>query len=641
MIRDGVIENINIRSARSGSYSKIELYLLEHSKEDYALFRDVQNALGTVLPQFVHLGAEYVDLAATVTRLSRQLSIDILFIQNRITADQYKARLAEIFENDQEIISGAVNEIEFEKGDQQRATVALHQFRDEVIQIAAILQSVFQQGLAGLPPILNSPYQAGTFSLLGIGGMYAALMALYSHVHAAFSTIQPERIVRDVFATTVAPPLPPQADKYEEWRSSLHKFSSIKHARHHFDPRYSFYHLLYFSNRLGFRATKLSITAAYQSIYLGMMPSWNLSTIFHEFLHSHVKAVMAELFPLDESVVDAAYRNYEQRDVRPNSAANLVAFFQLLILDTVSALYGTHSGKYEKGRDRNLPIAKCLPKETLVKELARQHDQIDELFVHVLDLNYFYQSDAETYIRSIWSSWLTLPFVTRRIDEYALRTICTIASVDDGRRIDRFSRAPKTLTTQLETLKCYDFIDGELLGVVLKQLNESDRVSALRTRFFVLIGLADAIAEFLVFPTMQPLLFRELSDTLQDDSSFGYAFTLGEYSEEVIESPVKFLMNHLKATLAKWDSTQSSAESDFFTLWSFQAISSTLQAQKPKKKRKASQTQLARSTSRARSASARSNSCAERSHLRAQGNRSRGLSPPREGLVRSRACQRD
>jgi hypothetical protein len=150
--------------------------------------------------------------------------------------------------------------------------------------------------------------------------------------------------------------------------------------------------------------------------------------------------------------------------------------------------------------------------------------------------------------------------------------------VDDGRRIDRFNRALNALQSQLEALAEYDFVDQALLSIVRSKLVDTHVVDALRNRFFILAPIADSVAEFLVLPNLQTLLFRETADSLQEDESFGYEFKPGEYSAEVIESPVKFLMDHLKDMLNSWKAGEFAGKSDFFTLWSFQAISSCLRA---------------------------------------------------------------
>jgi hypothetical protein len=578
-VKDGrIIEDVSC-CAPLPEFPKTELYLGDHGNEDGAIIRDVRNSLRGVCPYLALLSSEHEEMAISSATLSQQLSSSILFLQGRIVEDEFKRRLTLVFKNDVAVVEEAVAQVKFEKSDPQRATVGLHQYRDEAIQVAAVLQSVFQQGVAGLPPLLSAPYQAGTFSLLGLGGVFASLVALYAHVRKVFLTVQPERTIAGMYPKWKAPPLPSKPAEYEKWRASLKNFSEARKAAPAYPPSPSIFHLLYYSNRLGFRATKLSITAAYQSICLGMMPSWNVSTVFHEFLHAHVKAILAELFPLNEGVFTGAYELYRQRRSDPDRPKYLTPFIQALILHVVSGLYG-ESDEARSAEGNRFEVAECLDAETLKKGLVRYHDQIDELFVHVLDLNYFYDSDSETYIRSIWASWLTLPFITKRIGEYALRTLCAIASIDDGRQIDRFNRALTQLRTQLEALRAYDFSDKPLIEEVLRYLGADANVAGLRNRFFVLGPLADVVAEFFVFPKVQPQLFREVADALQNDSSYSYGFKPGEYIYDRIESPVKFLMDQLKFTLKEWKLGTSLCREEFETLWSLQAIASTLTVRK-------------------------------------------------------------
>jgi hypothetical protein len=578
IVEAGKIANATYELSACPEFLEPNLYLADHGSEDHAIFRDVRGALCNVAPQLQRLSEEHAEMARSVVTLSQLLSINVLFLHNRIEENEYGRRCAEIVNGDTVFVGESIAQINESKSDPHRTIVALHQYRDEAIQVAAVLQSVFQQCVAGIPPIAHSSHQAGTFSLLGVGGAFASLLALYSHVRKAFITVQPERIVRESFPAWKAPPLPSNPNEYEQWRSSLKDYSKPKSTPPSYSPVQSIFHLLYFSNRLGFRATKLSITAAFQSICLGAMPSWNVSTIFHEFLHAHVKALLGELFPLEDSTFDAAYELYRCRRAEPGRAAHLKPFIQALILHVVSAL---HSVSRDTTRpDPEIEIADCLNPRVLRQELLRHHDQIDELFVHVLDLNYFYDSDIEVYIRSIWSSWLTLPFITKRISEYALRTICAIASIDDGRQIERFNRGLNNLKTQLEKLRKYDFTDQALLSEVLNFLHDEANIRVLRNKFFIMITLGDVVAEFLVFPTLQPQLFREIADSLQNDETYSYDLSTGEYPVDPIESCVKFLMGQLKQTLNEWEAGVPSERSEFATLWSFQKIASTLTPKK-------------------------------------------------------------
>ncbi|HEY1174471.1 MAG TPA: hypothetical protein VGH19_24110 [Verrucomicrobiae bacterium] len=573
-IKDGIIESSESLLAERPKWNPVELHLNLHSKDDYVIFRDLGNSLESVGPELLRITEEHAQMGGKIAKLSSQLSINILYLQGKISETDYNSYCGKIFHDDSEIAQLSIKQLKHAKLDAQRTTVAIHQYRDEAIQVAAILQSIFQQGISGLAPLLTAPYQVGTFSLLGIGGVYAALLALYSHVRKVFTAVQPEKVVAVQFPKTKSPSFPSKPTEYEKWRNTLKDYSGVTGSQAEGVGSPAFFHLLYFSNRLGFRATKLSITAAYQSICLGLMPSWNVSTIFHEFLHAHVKALLTEVFPLDEAVFQAAYENYRVRRTAPDQSKYLTPFIQTLILHVVSSLYFSN-GDRAKEKANEYKISDCLDPKTLQKELLRHHDQIDELFVHILDLNYFYDCDTETYIRSIWSSWLTLPFITKRLGEYALRTICATASIDDGRQIERFNRALKKLKEQLGRLSGYDFIDENLLKEVVQFLENDDNVADIRNRFFVLCPLIDVIAEFFVFGTIQPQLVREVSDVLKGDD-YTYEFKAGEYLQDVIESPVKFLTEQLKHSLNKWEPNLPSEKAEFLTLWSFQAISSTL-----------------------------------------------------------------
>jgi hypothetical protein len=55
-------------------------------------------------------------------------------------------------------------------------------------------------------------------------------------------------------------------------------------------------HVLHFSSRYGFHETMNTMSASWQCVYASASRDWNLLTLSHEFLHAHVREIIALVF---------------------------------------------------------------------------------------------------------------------------------------------------------------------------------------------------------------------------------------------------------------------------------------------------------------------------------------------------------
>ena len=70
--------------------------------------------------------------------------------------------------------------------------------------------------------------------------------------------------------------------------------------------------------------------------------------------------------------------------------------------------------------------------ESLLEEInIASYDVINEIMAHTLDFYYFYQNDPSIYIKQIWLSWATLPTTPLKVQEYVLRSVSAIATLED------------------------------------------------------------------------------------------------------------------------------------------------------------------------------------------------------------------
>src|SRR5208337_301797 len=100
-----------------------------------------------------------------------------------------------------------------------------------------------------------------------------------------------------------------------------------------------------------------------------------------------------------------------------------------------------------------------------------EYRNISEIFVHVLDLHYFYCSSLSHYVPLIWRSWSTVPQVWGDIRQYILRTLLVVAAKTDGTPYERFGLARARLIELLKPLQAdHGSRGGPVIGEALRKL---------------------------------------------------------------------------------------------------------------------------------------------------------------------------
>ncbi len=445
--------------------------------------------------------------------------------------------------------------------------------RDEAVQISAILRNLNSQVFVGVPSILNSSYETGNYALLGFGGAFVGYLALYEFTRAAFANLRLDWVVATEFPRMHAPPLLWSPTDYTEWRDSLR---DVKGVDCDIDPPEAepARHLLYFSNRLGFRETKLSMSAAYLSLRLGYLPSWTLFTFTHEFMHAHTRGFFASLMPTSTPDFDAAYAAYSKRRDRPASTLNLRVFLQATMMDAAHQLRAVESGgTADNGGRTRYGIVEALPADEMRPLLRTYYHLINELATSVLDFNYFYDADPFLYVQSVWSSWLPLPIVFPRIFEYLLRTLCAVSSIRGGDQAEKFAWAYSEVHAGLKALKGRPWVDDHAIDVVIADL-EALR-SRLRLHFFCWCSFVDSVYYFLLSSQAHAELFADSTAAEQDDGSYAYDLDVGTFEARRINSPLAFLLDLKRRTLSNSDSL-TTADAEAATLWMYSVLASAL-----------------------------------------------------------------
>ena len=185
----------------------------------------------------------------------------------------------------------------------------------------------------------------------------------------------------------------------------------------------------------------------------------------------------------------------------------------------------------------------------------------------------FFKHKPELYIKSIWSSWFELPFTLTRSKEYLFRTICAVASLQDGHREHRFTWSVNKIETELDSLKQMTFIQNDKIDIVLEELNRSK--NDLKIKFYEACTLIDATVQFLICPQIKASLVRDAESSEQAEDSHSYYFNIGNFEELRIVSPVRFIIE-MTDRLFSGEIAIDDNESQYNTLWFMSVLTSSL-----------------------------------------------------------------
>lgn len=324
----------------------------------------------------------------------------------------------------------------------------LHQNTDRVVQINAAMSYISTQALSGAVPILDRRSLIRRYSLLGVGTATLALTRIAHRIDQAFAKGALEDVLND--RGSDAAPLPgldmlPDYDA-SQWREfSSDSWSAEVRPR----PRYP--KLPYFSGRLGFREAEYTVTAALQAIAAGAGPGWSLLTLTHEMLHGHVRNLLAMLFQGDPNRrPDHKWQEFYDRFAghcrgNPSTRERLLDSLRTIVLFyccrtmTHGSLTREIPAKHSQSDDEFELGFPLLTNDNLWLAYEMEYRNISEIFVHVLDLHYFYFSSVSNYIPLVWRSWSQVPQVWGDLRQYMLRSLLVVASKTDGSPYERFA----------------------------------------------------------------------------------------------------------------------------------------------------------------------------------------------------------
>jgi hypothetical protein len=443
--------------------------------------------------------------------------------------------------------------------DSSLATQILHQNIDRLVQINSALSYLATQALSGAVPILDRRSLIRRYSLLGVGTAVLALTRIAHSIESAFAEGSIETILEDWGnKLAVLPGLDslPLYDPSNWRRSSSHVFDRALDVRG-ICPK-----LPYFSGRLGFRETEYTISAALQSLAIGLSAEWSFLTVTHEMVHGHVRQLLSIILLGDVNASsDEKWRGiYDSFSIRFNHEKppdeGLLESLRAVLLTycCLSAGLGSLTEPTPKPdrapRGVNRFYAKLLKSDVLRSVLADEFRNISEILVHILDMHYFYRSGVSHYITLIWKSWSKAPQVRADLRQYLLRSLLVIASTKPGTEKERFDSSLEHLRELLTRAKGENGARLPVIEEAVDLLRGDYPRTDLFLPFFASLILVDLAHQFLMSSRIRSAIhaadphLSPAHDFATNEEWLKYEMADGFVDEDVM-SPTAYIADRL------------------------------------------------------------------------------------------------
>lgn len=429
-----------------------------------------------------------------------------------------------------------------------------------LVEANAVLTIYSSQVGSGSLPLAGSRFPVGEYSLLGIGGMCRAAWRIYSHLNETFARFDHAGLLSRSYRSM--PPFDPFAPlrqfHYRSWAESGAGLATIADSQ----PGEARQHLPYFSSRWGFHESLHSISMSWQCLHASATKEWNLLTLTHEFLHAHVRGILAHVLDVDTAGSARLVQLYNDRESGTNAhEAMQVAYIRAIVgIMSTGRLAEQITGQTEESLTSTSPgriDSKAL------QRLVRSHNLLlQEIVVHVLDFLYVYDGRDDDYVNSIWSSWSLVPSVNDRIEHYVLRTVCALAVTSPKKHPtevfeDAADRLEASIAPLITRARLRPAIHAAL--ATLQQLQSRRRIGA---QFIGAMYVVELTRHFLYDPELNAALVRDDHTTVIDGQRT-YAVQVGDYLGEGIASPVGFLLDRFK----DYSDQAGEAETEYESIW--------------------------------------------------------------------------
>jgi len=434
-----------------------------------------------------------------------------------------------------------------------------HQNIERIVQINSALSYISTQMLSGAVPILERRSLIRRYSLLGVGSAIHSLNKLTREIERIFSSIPLKEIINNPMNEKI---VLKGSEKLLDFENSSWSDYSLDNWRKKYDPPKSrSVKIPFFSGRFGFRETEYTMSAAIQCLTAGATIEWNLITITHEMMHSHVRDIIAAIFYGDKKNDEIKNRK-EIYDILKKHL--LSPCDNLKLIDYIRNLFGLYIVlSYNRGSISNIKQAKIInddekglfisdqiklmPEKAFWEHFEREYRNMNEIIVHVLDFHYFYIGRIESFVPIVLKSWSSLPFVKGDILQYIMRVLLVVScSFSEDYISKRFESSIKKMLSIIE-----EHIDGALNHPLIHQIKDilidQDKYIKMLNAFSSSVVLVDLANKIFFMKSVQGELYDDENVMLVPsekniNSLFTYSLPDG-FNNAKIARPAAFLLD--------------------------------------------------------------------------------------------------
>ena len=448
-----------------------------------------------------------------------------------------------------------------------------------IIQFNSSMAYIYSQAYSGTFPLFDHIGIIRRHSLLGMGTGISALYELLIQLENALFYLPFEDLLKSDYALIFCsndffePIINPGYFDNSIWKNDS---TGSKVISKEIDFRVNvpddfFNRLSFFSGRWGFREHDYSATAAIQVLVESHCLKWHIINYTHEIIHSHVRLILDQLILIPASLRDGNYNNWVEKfrksflsifsshdhRIEINDMTYL-DYFRLIIIKFVlnASFYGSLSVPYNRDKwdalmaDPSKTYDFLLPPSLDIRELLTHlNKDVAEIFVHVLDFNYIYKREIQTYLRSIWSSWSTVPAVSNDLKQYIVRSLVVVGLTEEIISTKRFGRVKKQFQDSIQQLLNQNS-DEMILKRIINILEDPEEEQDLKNRFYNCIIVGDLVYNFFVGKLDSHLENDDKNylypSDLEDGEDFvTYGIDTNSFSGNEIKSKVRFLLDQL------------------------------------------------------------------------------------------------
>jgi len=295
--------------------------------------------------------------------------------------------------------------------------------------------------------------------------------------------------------------------------------------------------LTHYSGRDGFRSGLNTVSAPLVAICACNCRQWSLSTITHEISHVLIRGILASVFPNPATTNGTAV---VQAFLRNDPRATWLESLQFHLIESAIAMHQTAERIAEKD-----PTTRWTEKR-IAALLDVWHHEIEEIMVHAFDFLYFHGQQSGRYVSSIWTTWGVIPTIGSRVEEYLIRTLCTVY-VRHLRRQEAFEVTRDEVSETLATLKNAEA--GPHVAAALALLRDEREWPRLRSTVVARADLVKLVRGFLYWDEAAQDVRGDRALTSDASDRGGYAFRIREIGQGEIDNPLRFVEEYTDSTV--------------------------------------------------------------------------------------------